>query len=72
MQGRVAMVLTSPHYGPSTHGHVEKRPDEGVLKYDTGHSTDPANLAYAATAISSPGSPASSPAAARCSSPAAS
>jgi hypothetical protein len=41
----VALVVTSPPYGPSIHGHVRARPD-GVAKYNNRYSADPANLAH--------------------------
>jgi modification methylase len=42
--GRVALVLTSPPYGPSVHGQVTAQPGRGVEKYDNTYSPDPANL----------------------------
>lgn len=45
LQGLVALVVTSPPYGPSVHGHVRARPGRGVTKYDCTYSSDPANLA---------------------------
>jgi modification methylase len=47
--GQVALVLTSPPYGPSTHGLVTCRPD-GVHKRAVRYSADRANLAYAGLA----------------------
>ncbi|MEU5834161.1 DNA methyltransferase [Streptomyces diacarni] len=50
--GHVAMVLTSPPYGASTHGRVRSTRDSGksgVAKWDHRYSQDPANLAHAAT-----------------------
>jgi modification methylase len=48
--GRVALVVTSPPYGPSVHGQVraEQRHGSagGVEKYDNRYSHDPANLAH--------------------------
>ena len=44
-RGRVALVVTSPPYGPSIHGHVRARPS-GVAKYNNRYSADPANLAH--------------------------
>jgi SAM-dependent methyltransferase len=44
-RGRVALVVTSPPYGPSIHGHVRARPG-GVAKYNNRYSADPANLAH--------------------------
>ena len=44
--GLVALVLTSPPYGPSLHGRVTARPGEGVTKAHNRYSTDPANLAH--------------------------
>jgi len=45
VRGRVALVVTSPPYGPSIHGHVRARPG-GVAKYNNRYSADPANLAH--------------------------
>lgn len=48
--GRGTLVLTSPPYGASTHGHVRASRDSGeskVRKWDTRYSTDRGNLAYA-------------------------
>ncbi|MEU7317227.1 DNA methyltransferase [Streptomyces sp. NPDC007083] len=50
--GRVAMVLTSPPYGPSTHGRVRSTRDsgkQGVTKWDHRYSDDPTNLAHTST-----------------------
>jgi modification methylase len=44
-QGKVALVLTSPPYGPSTHGNVTLYPGERVDKRDGTYSQDPGNLA---------------------------
>src|SRR5215471_6316134 len=44
-RGRVALVLTSPPYGPSIHGQVRADPG-GVRKYDNRYSRDPVNLAH--------------------------
>jgi len=41
----VALVLTSPPYGPSLHGQVTARPGRGIVKSHDRYSTDPANLA---------------------------
>jgi hypothetical protein len=48
LRGRVRLVVTSPPYGPSTHGQVEVRPGAGVSKSDYRYSTHAreANLAY--------------------------
>src|SRR5438552_423279 len=46
MAGQVALVLTSPPYGPSTHGLVNCD-TKGVHKRATRYSSDRANLAYA-------------------------
>jgi hypothetical protein len=48
LHGRIALVITSPPYGPSTHGHVRTPgPRRGkVRKIDNRYGTDPANLAY--------------------------
>jgi SAM-dependent methyltransferase len=45
LRGLIAMVLTSPPYGPSVHGHVKTTPG-GVRKEHFRYSKDPANLAY--------------------------
>jgi SAM-dependent methyltransferase len=48
-RGRAALVLTSPPYGASTHGHVRSRRDSGqerIEKWDTRYSTDRGNLAH--------------------------
>lgn len=42
---RVALILTSPPYGPSTHGHVRKHPDR-VEKLNDRYSRNPDNLAH--------------------------
>jgi tRNA G10 N-methylase Trm11 len=44
--GLVALVLTSPPYGPSVHGHVTTAPGQGIHKANYRYSTDPANLAH--------------------------
>jgi len=47
--GRVALVVTSPPYGPSVHGQVraeQRSGGGGVVKYDNRYSHDPANLAH--------------------------
>jgi hypothetical protein len=48
LRGRVRLVLTSPPYGPSTHGQVEVRPGAGVVKSDYRYSrhAHAGNLAY--------------------------
>jgi len=45
-RGLVALVLTSPPYGPSLHGQVDAKPGQGVRKSHDRYSTDPANLAH--------------------------
>ncbi len=45
VRSRVALVVTSPPYGPSIHGHVRARPG-GVAKYNNRYSRDPVNLAH--------------------------
>jgi SAM-dependent methyltransferase len=45
LAGDVALILTSPPYGPSTHGHVRKHPDR-VEKLNTHYSRNPDNLAH--------------------------
>jgi modification methylase len=48
-EGRAALIVTSPPYGPSVHGQVvaeQRRGTEGgVRKYDNRYGHDPANLA---------------------------
>lgn len=45
LTGQVALVVTSPPYGPTVHGMV--RPGEGgVVKYDDRYGEDKGNLAY--------------------------
>jgi len=46
LRGLVALVLTSPPYGPSVHGQVKTAPGQGVHKANYRYSTDPANLAH--------------------------
>ena len=46
VRGLVALVLTSPPYGPSLHGRVTARPGLGITKSHHRYSTDPANLAH--------------------------
>jgi hypothetical protein len=46
VRGLVALVLTSPPYGPSLHGRVTTIPGGGVRKQHARYSTDPANLAH--------------------------
>jgi tRNA G10 N-methylase Trm11 len=43
--GSVALILTSPPYGPSTHGHVRKHADR-VEKLNDRYSHNPDNLAH--------------------------
>jgi hypothetical protein len=45
VRGRVALVVTSPPYGPSVHGRVHAGPG-GVHKFDNRYSHDPVNLAH--------------------------
>jgi len=45
LAGNVALIVTSPPYGPSTHGHVRKHPDR-VEKLNTYYSRNPENLAH--------------------------
>jgi len=42
---RCTLILTSPPYGPSTHGHVRKHP-ERVVKLNDRYSRNPNNLAH--------------------------
>ncbi|WP_067141610.1 TRM11 family SAM-dependent methyltransferase [Microtetraspora malaysiensis] len=47
--GRVALVLTSPPYGSSTHGHIRSTRDSGepgIKKWNHRYSHDPGNLAH--------------------------
>ena len=46
VRGLVALVLTSPPYGPSLHGRITARPGQGIAKAHDRYSTDPANLAH--------------------------
>lgn len=46
VHGLVALVLTSPPYGPSLHGRVTATPGGGVHKAHDRYSKDPANLAH--------------------------
>ena len=46
VRGLVALVLTSPPYGPSLHERVTATPGRGVGKEHDRYSTDPANLAH--------------------------
>jgi DNA modification methylase len=43
--GEVALILTSPPYGPSSHGQVRKG-DAGLRKFDFRYSDNPDNLAH--------------------------
>ena len=43
--GSVPLIVSSPPYGPSTHGHVRKHPDR-VEKLNTYYSRNPDNLAH--------------------------
>jgi len=44
MRGQVALVLTSPPYGASLHGHVSTAPGRGVRKTNYRYSRDRTNL----------------------------
>src|SRR5579884_3564899 len=48
LAGDVALILTSPPYGPSTHGHVRKHEDR-VEKLNDRYSRNPDNLAHLPT-----------------------
>jgi tRNA G10 N-methylase Trm11 len=48
LAGSVGLILTSPPYGPSTHGHVRKHEDR-VEKLNTYYSRNPDNLAHLPT-----------------------
>jgi modification methylase len=45
VHGRVALVVTSPPYGASVHGHVRAQAGR-VVKFNHRYSRDPANLAH--------------------------
>lgn len=45
LTGQVALVVTSPPYGPTVHGLVRPGAD-GVVKYDDRYGEDKGNLAY--------------------------
>ena len=66
LHGQVALVVTSPPYGPTTHGQVRPTPGAGVAKSDHRYGADNHNLAYQACPGCWPGSPASCTAATRC------
>ncbi len=51
VRGRVALVVTSPPYGPSVHGQADARPGRGVAKWDYRYSKDPANLGRASERV---------------------
>jgi SAM-dependent methyltransferase len=44
-RGQVALIVTSPPYGPSVHGHVRAGAG-GVRKFNNRYSRDPVNLAH--------------------------
>jgi len=44
-RGRVTLMVTSPPYGPSVHGHV-RAGTGGVRKFNNRYSRDPVNLAH--------------------------
>jgi hypothetical protein len=46
LHGSVALVVTSPPYGPTVHGQVRPTPDAGVVKTDYRYGDDRGNLAY--------------------------
>ena len=46
IRGLVALVITSPPYGPSVHGQANPTPGGGITKWDHRYSTDPKNLAH--------------------------
>ncbi len=46
LHGQVALVVTSPPYGPTVHGLVRPTPGEGVAKSDNRYGDDKGNLAY--------------------------
>ena len=51
-RGRVALVITSPPYGPSVHGRVnctDQTGNPGVVKFNDHYGRDPRNLAHATT-----------------------
>ncbi len=46
LQGRFALIVTSPPYGPTVHGQVRPTATEGVVKTDNAYGDDRGNLAY--------------------------
>jgi hypothetical protein len=48
LQGQVALVVTSPPYGPTVHGSVRPDPGAGIHKFNGAYNdgTDKGNLAY--------------------------
>jgi hypothetical protein len=46
LHGQVALVVTSPPYGPTVHGLVRPTPGSGVVKSDNRYGDDKGNLAY--------------------------
>jgi len=53
LRGRVALVLTSPPYGASVHGHVTATPGHGVAKRNDRYTSRPragGNIAHASNA----------------------
>ncbi len=42
----VALVVTSPPYGPTVHGQVRPTTGDGVIKSDYRYGDDKGNLAY--------------------------
>jgi hypothetical protein len=48
LHGQISLVITSPPYGPSVHGHVRPRGAQGgkVAKWNRHYGDDRANLAY--------------------------
>ncbi|MCK2243670.1 MULTISPECIES: TRM11 family methyltransferase [unclassified Crossiella] len=44
--GQLALLLTSPPYGPSLHGHVRNDHSHGVQKFDHTYGHDRGNLAH--------------------------
>jgi tRNA1(Val) A37 N6-methylase TrmN6 len=46
LRGRVALVITSPPYGPTVHGRVRPTPGAGVVKAGDGYGHHRRNLAH--------------------------
>jgi modification methylase len=49
LRGKVALVLTSPPYGATVHGHLTAQPGNGIIKQAATYGHDRGNLAYQST-----------------------